>query len=70
MITVILFHYCEKVFILMNMWMIGKNPMKHHYVKKKLFTVLNVEDITDPDYAHAKSICKDLLKEICSGSHI
>ena len=25
---------CEKVFILMNIWMIGKNSMKHHYLKR------------------------------------
>ena len=30
--------YCwEKVFILMNIWMIGKNSMKHHGEKKKIF---------------------------------
>ena len=26
-----LFYCCEKVLILMNIWMIGKNSMKHHY---------------------------------------
>ena len=39
MITISLFYYCEKVCILMNMWMIGNNSMKHHYLKKKVFTV-------------------------------
>ena len=34
-----LFYYCEKVFIFMDVWMIGKNSMKHHYLKKKIFTV-------------------------------
>ena len=29
----------EKVFILMNSWMIGNNSMKHHYLKKKIFAV-------------------------------
>ena len=28
-----------KVFILMNIWMIGKDSMKHSYLKKKIFTV-------------------------------
>ena len=28
--------------------------MKHHYLKKKIFTV------TDADYAHAERFCKDL----------
>ena len=35
--------------------MIGKNSMKHHYLKKK-----NMGDITDADNAHAKRVCKDL----------
>ena len=29
-------YYCVKVFILMNIWMIGKNSMKHFYLKKKI----------------------------------
>ena len=37
MITISLFHYYEKVFIVMNIWMIGKNSMKRHYLKKKIF---------------------------------
>ena len=36
--------------------MIGKNSMKRHYLKKEYFySNLNIEDITDADYAHAKS---------------
>ena len=35
MISMNLFCYCEKVFTHMNTWMIGKNSMKHHYLKKK-----------------------------------
>ena len=34
-----LFHCCEKVFILINIWMIGNNSMKYHYLRKKIFTV-------------------------------
>ena len=30
---------CKKVFNLINIWMIGKNLMKCHYLKKKNFTV-------------------------------
>ena len=41
--------------------------MKHHYLKKKIFFIkkknfyrhLNIGDITDRDYAHAKRVCKD-----------
>ena len=29
----------QKVFILINIWMIGKKLMKYHYLKKKIFTV-------------------------------
>ena len=37
LISLSLFYCCEKVFILMNIWMIGKNATKHHYLKKKIF---------------------------------
>ena len=30
-----LFYCCEKAFILMNIWMIRKKSMKHHYLKIK-----------------------------------
>ena len=39
MITISLFYCYEKVFILMNIWMIWKNSMKQHYRKKTIFTV-------------------------------
>ena len=41
--------------------MVGKNSMKQCYLKKKIFfcSHLNMEDITDADYAHAKKVCKD-----------
>ena len=32
--------------------------------KKEFYSHLNIEHITDADYAHAKRICKDLKKEI------
>ena len=48
-----LFYCCEKVFILMNIWMIGKNLMKHYYMKK------DMKDITEAGYGHTKRICKD-----------
>ena len=39
----------------MNIWMIGKNSMKHHYLKKKAFySHLDMEDITDANDTHAK----------------
>ena len=34
--------------------------MKHNYLKKKkLYSNLNVEDIADSDYNHAKRVCKN-----------
>ena len=32
----------RKVFILMNIWMIGKNSMKHDYLKKTIFIVIYI----------------------------
>ena len=61
MITISLFCYYEKMFILMNRGMIGKNSMKHHYPKRKImfYNHLNTEDFTDADYAHVKRVCRD-----------
>ena len=56
MVKISLFYCYEEVFTLMNIWMIGKNSMKHHYLKKKrkdFYSKLNMEYITDTDYAHA-----------------
>ena len=42
--------------------MIGKNSMKHHYLKKEdLYSHLNVEDITDADSTHTKAVFKNFL---------
>ena len=43
------------VFIHMDIWMIRKNSMKVHHLKKEDFHIhLNMKDNTDADYAHAK----------------
>ena len=39
--------------------MIGKNSRKHYYLKNKIFSHLNMEDITIEDYAYAKRVCRD-----------
>ena len=57
MIAISLFYCCGKVFIFMSIWMIGKNSMKH-LKKKDFYSHLNMEDITDTDYARAKIVCK------------
>ena len=61
MITVTLFDYYEKMFILTNIWMIGRNSMKQLYLKNFFFySHLNTEDITDADCVHAKEFVKVL----------
>ena len=57
MITINLFYCCEKVFILMNMQMIGKNSRERHYLKNKdFYSHFNVEDITHAGYEHSKRV--------------
>ena len=53
MITISLFYYYEKVFILTNIWMIGKPE------KADFYSHLNMEDITDANYTHAKRFRKE-----------
>ena len=48
MILISLFYFSEKMFAIMNIWIIGKNFLKCH---------LNMKDITDAFYAHAKIVC-------------
>ena len=44
----------------MNIWMIEKGLMKQNYLKKEEFySNLNVENITEAYYMHAKRVCKD-----------
>ena len=40
------------------MWMNGKILMKH-CLKKRIFSNLNMEAITDSDYMHGKRVCKE-----------
>ena len=59
MITISLFYCCEKEFILINIWMIWKKfnePLLPE--KKDFYSHLNMDDITDTGYAHAKKVCK------------
>ena len=44
----------------MNIWMIEKNLMEYHYLKKEdFYSNLNTEDNSDADYEHTKRICKE-----------
>ena len=37
----------------------GKSLIKHHCQKEGFYSSLNMEEITDADYIHAKRFCKD-----------
>ena len=40
----------------MNIWMIGKTSIIHHYLKRKYFySHLSKGDVADADYAQAKN---------------
>ena len=45
----------EKVFILMSIWM-NETSLPQ---KEEFYSNLNMEDIKDVDYMHAKRACKD-----------
>ena len=47
------------MFILLNIWMVGKNSMKHHYLRRDFYGHLNMEDINDADYTQPKIVYKD-----------
>ena len=49
---IILFYYYKKVFILINVCIIGKNSIKYRNLKRNIYSHLNMEDITDTDYTH------------------
>ena len=41
--------------------MIRKSLMKYHCLKQEFIYELNMKDITDADYMHAKRVCKDSI---------
>ena len=50
--TINLFYCCDKLIILMNIWMIGKNLMKHRSLKKKIFAVTEIWKILSMRMMH------------------
>ena len=42
----------------MNTWIAGKDLMKSYYPTKKFYSNLNMENIIDVDYRHAKRVFK------------
>ena len=61
MITISLFYYYEKVFILVNIWMIEKKINETSLPEKDFYSHLNMEDITNADYVHAKKVLKERI---------
>ena len=60
MMSISFFCCCEKVFTLMNVWKIGKNLMRLHYLKKKTFKVTLTWKILLVQIMHTeKRGCKD-----------
>ena len=68
MITIGLLYYCEKVFILTNLWIFAKNS-KTSLPEKDSYSHINMKDITDADYAHAKRVCKNFEIKNLGGYH-
>ena len=63
-ISIILFFLCKKVFPQMNTWIISKKINETSYPEKEDFcSNLNMEDITDADYIHAKRVCKNFYRK-------
>ena len=61
MITIDLFYYCKKVFIVTNISMIWKISFKTSLLEKEHFySHFNMEGSTDADYVYLKKFCKDI----------
>ena len=63
MISINYFVVKKRFFFLMSVWMNWKRLMKH-YCLEEFYNNLNMEDIVDVDYMHAKSVCKDFKLKI------
>ena len=51
----------------MNIWIIGNKLMKPLNLIKDFYNQLNMDDITDAGYAHAKAFCQDFKNKKYSG---
>ena len=59
MVSISLFYCCQKLFILMSIWVNGKSLMKHNCLKKKNVIATKYGGFADIDYMHAKRVCED-----------
>ena len=59
MISINLFYCYEKFFPHMNTWIIRKNSVKRHCLKKKILQAPKYGKFTDADSTHAEKVCKD-----------
>ena len=49
------------MFILMSIWVVGRDLMKHDYqIRKSFYSNLNMENIADADHKHVKRVWKDI----------
>ena len=64
-VSINLFYCCEKVFSPINTWVIEKKFNEASLPEKEdFYSHLNMKEITDGDYAHAKRIYKDFQIKI------
>ena len=58
--TILLFRIGVYRYENLNIWIIGKNSMKHHYLRRNdFFSHLNMNDISDAGYRHEKTVFAD-----------
>ena len=70
MTIISLFYCCKKVFILTNTWLILEKLNEASLPEIEDFYIhLNVEDITDADYVHAKRLSKKFKNKNLGEDH-
>ena len=53
------------MFILMSIWIAGKDLMKLQYHLKSFYSELTLEDITGKDYLHAQNVFEEYCTDMC-----
>ena len=52
-----------------NIWIVGKDLIKHHSAKEAFYSNINMEDITDVDYRHGKKVFDYFVNKNLSDYH-